>query len=98
MVFSLAHLVPSALAAVLTLCLVLLPVGGYARVIAALVALSAFLGLIGFFLAGGADLLSLSPHAIHSWIGIIAFILALNLTVQFALKHSISSAEGGRGA
>lgn len=83
MVFSLLHWLPSAIAAVLTIVLVLVR-NPWHKIIGPIMAIFALIGLWGF-LDGHSlpeELLSdFNMHTIHAWTGLAALVLSLSLFV-----------------
>jgi hypothetical protein len=82
MVFSILHWLPSALAAICVLLLVVVRPGKIHRVLSLIMVFLAFVGLIGFITTGEALLFSADPHNIHAWIGLVTLLLSLSLAIQ----------------
>ncbi|MDD1751413.1 MAG: molybdopterin-dependent oxidoreductase [Methanothrix sp.] len=91
MVFSPWHLLPSSLSALLIIALVFLGKrGGQSnshRSLSYIMALSAALGLAGYINQGNFRFYPLDQHVLHSWLGLIAFLLSVSLFLDAAIAH-----------
>jgi DMSO/TMAO reductase YedYZ molybdopterin-dependent catalytic subunit len=83
MVFSLWHILPSALSALFIIALAILGRRGkksnFHRRSGFVMALLAVLGLAGYLYQGNFRFYPLDQHVLHSWLGLIAFLLSLYL-------------------
>jgi DMSO/TMAO reductase YedYZ molybdopterin-dependent catalytic subunit len=77
MVFSPLHYIPSALAALLTIALVLKVGRGSHRDLGLALILSAVIGFLGYLSRGELRFYPLDYHTVHSWLGLAAFVLSL---------------------
>ena len=87
MVFSTLHWLPSAIAAILTIVLVLVRNKKYHRYIGILMAFFAVLGLAGYLQSGGYQLAALDSHAVHAIVGSAALILSLFVFAVMAARR-----------
>lgn len=95
MVFSPWHLLPSIFSALLIIILAFLGRrderngwrSGFHRRLSYIMALFAALGLAGYIYQGSFRFYPLDQHVLHSWLGLIAFLLSLSLFLDAAIAH-----------
>ena len=94
MVFSLWHLLPSALSALLIIALAFLGrrggQGNSHKSLSFVMALFAALGLAGYLNQGNFIFYPLDQHVLHSALGLIAFLLSVSLFVDAMISHRLA--------
>jgi DMSO/TMAO reductase YedYZ molybdopterin-dependent catalytic subunit len=94
MVFSLWHLVPSVLSALLIFVLAILGRRGrksdFHRRLSFVMVLLAVFGLAGYLNQGNFIFYPLDQHVLHSALGLIAFLLSVSLFVDAAVAHGLA--------
>jgi DMSO/TMAO reductase YedYZ molybdopterin-dependent catalytic subunit len=92
MVFSLLHLFPSMIAALLTIALVFVR-KPYHKILGFWMTVFALLGLFGFLTSGYSGLFILNEHSVHAWVGFAALFSSLVLFVYVRMfkikKHCL---------
>jgi len=94
MAFSLWHIFPSGLCALLIIALAFPDRGGkqsnFHRRLSYAMVLSAALGLAGYINPGNLLFYTLDGHVLHSWLGLIAFLLSVSLFLDSMITHILT--------
>lgn len=91
MVFSELHWIPSAVAAILNILLVIVKDRKKHKVLSYVMVFFAVLGLIGYVSGSNLDLLSYNIHMLHAWLGVATLLISLyNFARSFFIKEKSS--------